>query len=88
MTQVTCAADELALLERLRDVPAGSGRDALLALISDLLEFARDPRCAEAQADGVPCARVDGACEECLHATGILKALRPLFRTTLSRKTR
>jgi hypothetical protein len=27
-----------------------------------------DPRCAEAQADGMPCAGVEPACEDCEHS--------------------
>jgi hypothetical protein len=30
----------------------------------------REPCCAEAQADGVPCETVEGACADCARASG------------------
>ena len=34
-----------------------------------LVDYAREPRCAEMQADGVPCETVTALCEQCLHVT-------------------
>ena len=53
------------LVRRLREVPEGAARDQLLLLIDDLVAFVADPRCARAQGDGVPCASLDTACEQC-----------------------
>jgi hypothetical protein len=33
--------------------------------VTDAFDSLRDPRCAESQADGVPCMTLDVACAEC-----------------------
>jgi hypothetical protein len=43
--------------------------DALLALLAE-------PRCADAQADGVPCPRADESCDECGRAVAWVRELR------------
>jgi hypothetical protein len=43
--------------------------DALLALLAE-------PRCAECQADGVPCPHVGVSCEQCGRALGWIRDLR------------
>jgi hypothetical protein len=67
---------ELRLVRRLRDVHDGVARDHLLQLIDDLVNFTGDPRCPHAQADGVPCASVGSACEQCQSVTDTLVGLR------------
>jgi hypothetical protein len=44
--------------------------------LDDLLTLLAGPRCAEAQADGVPCPQVDVGCEECGRALGWVRDLR------------
>jgi hypothetical protein len=44
--------------------------------LDDLLALLEEPRCAEAQADGVPCPRVEVGCEECGRALGWVRDLR------------
>jgi hypothetical protein len=76
MTLERLSGDEAALIDRLREVPAGVARDELVAIFKDLIDCVRDPRCARAQADGVPCDTADRACAECAEATTVLGRLR------------
>lgn len=65
-------AEEYALLARLREVTPGPMRTSLVALLMDLAAFAREPSCAAAQADGVPCDSVHSSCERCQEAVAVL----------------
>lgn len=65
-------AEESALLARLREIAPGPMRTSLVALLMDLLAFAREPSCAAAQADGVPCDSVHSTCERCQDAVAVL----------------
>jgi hypothetical protein len=75
--------EEWLLIEQLREIPRGRCRDELLGLVHDLFDLVRDPRCAESQADGVPCATVDLACEDCRHVAGVLELLHHRLLATL-----
>lgn len=75
MTQAMLSGEESHLIEGLRDIPPGDARDELLGLVHDLLDLVREPRCTESQADGVPCATVDMACEDCRHVASVLVLL-------------
>jgi hypothetical protein len=65
MNDDTLTTEERSLLERLRDIPEDELRDDLLTLFCELADHARDPRCARAQGDGVPCDTTSLDCEEC-----------------------
>lgn len=80
MTEVSCAADELTLLERLREIPSGAAREALFALLDDLMAFTRDPRCAGFQGDGAPCGSVEIACEDCRQVVATLRSMQRRLR--------
>lgn len=69
-------SEERAVLNALRELPDGEARRELLALMRDLVGYLRDPRCPNAQADGVPCATASLACEECLRIPSVLAQLR------------
>lgn len=75
MTDDRLTDDELALIEHLRHIPRSTTRDELTGLVRDLIDFVRDPRCPESQGDGVPCASVEIACEDCRHVIAVLAAL-------------
>jgi hypothetical protein len=75
VTPETLSGEEWTLVCGLRDIPDGEARSELVGLLQDLVEFARDPRCPESQADGVPCLSVDLACEECQRVARVLAAL-------------
>jgi hypothetical protein len=68
------------LLEALGGLPTGPLRDAIVALIRDLAAFVADPGCPERQADGVPCASAQAACDECRRVIGVLEDLRRRLR--------
>jgi hypothetical protein len=70
--QTELTAEEQALLARLREVPAGPLRTSLVELLMDLAAFAREPSCAAAQADGVPCDSVHSTCDRCRDAVAVL----------------
>jgi hypothetical protein len=57
--------EEQRLIARLREIPPGPVGQELTSFIEDLIEFVLDPRCPEAQADGVPCISLALACEQC-----------------------
>jgi len=52
---VTLTPAELRMITTLRNMPESPLRDRVNRLLEDLLAFARNPRCHELQADGVPC---------------------------------
>jgi hypothetical protein len=67
--QTTSAEDVLAAIRRLPP-------EQLHVLLDRLLEVACEPRCAEAQADGVPCASVGGSCDTCGRFVGFMASIR------------
>jgi hypothetical protein len=70
------SAAERALVEALRGVPESPLRERALTLVSQLLDFAARPGCAEMQPDGVPCTTAQAACEECRKVTALIEGLR------------
>jgi hypothetical protein len=73
---VALTPDEWRFVSELRTVPSSDLKRRVLRLFVAVLDFAREPRCAESQADGVPCDTPSGSCEQCLHVDGMLDALR------------
>jgi hypothetical protein len=73
--------EEWRLVWALREVPEGRLRAELLSLLDELLAAARDPHCAETQADGVPCACLGVACDECQRVLSRLRQLRLPMRS-------
>jgi hypothetical protein len=64
--------EEAVLLERLRGVPPGPLRARLVRLLLDLIGFVREPSCAAAQADGVPCDSAHSSCERCRNVATVI----------------
>ena len=62
----------------LREVPPSRLRNELCSLLDELLAFAREPRCPDSQADGVPCASSRLACDECERVMSCLRLMRSL----------
>ncbi len=73
---VALTPEEWRLISELRAVPTSNLKGRVLGLFAAVLDFSREPRCAEAQADGVPCESPGVSCEQCLHVEGMLEALR------------
>jgi hypothetical protein len=74
------SGEEETLVTRLREIPDGVARSELVRLVRRLLDFVRDPRCPESQADGVPCACVSGDCEQCQQVAVVLRRLHQQLR--------
>ncbi len=73
---VLLSADEWRFVSDLRALPSSPLRDRALALFNAVLVLAREPRCAEVQADGVPCSTPSQSCDQCLHLDEMLDLLR------------
>ena len=71
----TLTAEEWELISTLRTMPPSPLKTRVGTLISELIEFIRDPRCAEMQGDGVPCDNVSTACEQCAHVAEMLDSM-------------
>ena len=67
---------EWRLVSGLRAVPSSLLKEKSLELFAAVLDFAREPRCPEVQADGVPCDSPSRDCEQCLHVDWMLETLR------------
>jgi hypothetical protein len=57
-------------------------------MVRDLIDFVRDPRCPEAQGDGVPCASVEIACQDCRHVIAVLAGLHQRLRSAVATASR
>jgi hypothetical protein len=73
---VALSPAEWSLISELRAVPSSVLKEKALQLFAAVVDFARDPRCSDVQADGVPCDTPSASCEQCLHVDGMLDALR------------
>lgn len=77
---MTTTADDFArealVIQRLRDTLPADAQAMFFKEFEELLTLAAEPRCAEAQADGVPCGTLDTDCERCGRALGWLSRLR------------
>jgi hypothetical protein len=58
-------ADVTSVDEQLLRAVRGMSATALRTLLTELLALAREPHCAESQADGVPCPTAHNACDQC-----------------------
>jgi len=66
---------EWRLVNALREVPESALRTRVNALVEALLELAREPKCPEHMADGVPCHSVHANCDSCAQVTRMLEGL-------------
>jgi hypothetical protein len=66
---------EYRLVQSLREAPECSLKNRVNALVEALVSMAKEPRCAEQQADGVPCASVHANCDQCVQVTRMLEGL-------------
>lgn len=73
---------EWALIAALRDLPDGQLKELVRQAFGELLEYVREPRCPEMQADGVPCETPEGDCEQCRRLKEIVAELRAAVART------
>jgi hypothetical protein len=67
--------EEYRIITTLRDMPESPLRERVQRLLDEVLEFARNPRCFEYQADGVPCADPEADCDQCQVVLAMLDRL-------------
>ncbi|BDU73978.1 hypothetical protein [Mesoterricola silvestris] len=72
---ILLTASELRMITTLRDMPESPLRTRVERLLEDLLAFARNPRCHELQADGVPCENPAADCDQCKVVLDMLEAM-------------
>lgn len=80
-------ADEWRLIQALRDVPPSALRDRVWELLVELTDLVREPKCPEVQADGVPCASVHSACDQCVQVSALIEGLRTGLRVGIKPTT-
>ncbi len=69
-------AAEARLVRDLRTALPAEAQVAFFRQFDDLLALLEEPRCAECQADGVPCPHLGQACDECGRAAAWVRDLR------------
>ncbi len=74
-TSKSLSPQEWRLVSSLREVPESALRTRVAALVEALVQLAREPKCAEHMADGVPCASVHANCDQCKEVTRMLEGL-------------
>lgn len=72
---LTVSPAEYQMVITLRDMPPSPLRDRVQRLLTELLAFARNPRCHELQADGVPCTNAEADCDQCQTVLAMLEGL-------------
>ena len=72
MIPATLSAEEWRLVSALRDIPPSPLKLRVARLLEELITFVQEPRCAEMQADGVPCDNVNAQCDQCVHVAEML----------------
>ncbi|HLO67523.1 MAG TPA: hypothetical protein VK188_10925 [Holophaga sp.] len=75
MDAITLSDAERRMILTLRNMPDSPLRERVMRLVEDVLAFARNPRCHEMQADGVPCERPEADCDQCQVVTAMLETL-------------
>jgi hypothetical protein len=68
--------DEWKLVAGLRDIPPSPLRDLMHEMMISLVDYVREPKCPELQADGVPCEAPTADCEQCMRVKELLFTLR------------
>ncbi len=68
---------EHTLIRGLREIPESELKSRILTAMDDLVRLGQEPRCSDAQADGVPCGCAQSQCETCNSAFERLAALLP-----------
>ena len=72
---LTVSPAEYQMVITLRDMPESPLRDRVQRLLTEVLAFARNPRCHELQADGVPCGNAGADCDQCQTVLDLLDGM-------------
>ncbi len=67
--------EEYVIIRTLREMPESQIKRRVVRLMDELVSFARNPRCHELQADGVPCERPSNDCDTCQVVAQMLDVL-------------
>lgn len=70
---------EKKILDGLRELPDGDLRRTTEAFLLELSDHLSNPRCAEVQADGVPCGESSADCELCLELKQVVESMRGML---------
>jgi hypothetical protein len=76
LVSVRLDPDEWKLVAGLRDIPPSPLRDLMREMMLALVDYVREPKCPELQADGVPCETPEADCEQCVRVKELLFTLR------------
>lgn len=66
---------EKKILASIRELPEGRLKTKLEEFLVDLTVFVRNPKCAQVQADGVPCDSAQADCEQCMKVEQLIADL-------------
>jgi hypothetical protein len=80
----TALAREVRLVYELRSALPVEVQTVFFRQFDELLAVLAEPRCAECQADGVPCPHVDVSCEACGRAVAWARDLREAIARSAS----
>lgn len=75
-TSILVTSTEKKILASFRELPEGNLKRQLEAFLTDLTVFVREPKCAQVQADGIPCDDVQADCEQCMKVEALIADLR------------
>ena len=73
---VSLSGEEWKVVSGLRDIPESPLRKLMYEMMLALVEYVREPKCPEMQADGVPCTSATADCEQCVKVRELLSTLR------------
>ena len=74
---------EKKFIDTIRELPEGDLKRTAEAFLLELSDCLTNPRCAEVQADGIPCGAVDADCEQCLELKSMVEQLRDRLKQSL-----
>ena len=79
LNSVLVTEREKKILDGLRDLPEGDLKRTTEAFLLELSDQLANPRCADVQADGVPCGEAATDCEKCLTLKQLVQNMRGLL---------
>lgn len=74
-TSILVTSTEKKILASLRELPEGNLKRKLETFLTELTVFVREPKCAQVQADGIPCESAQADCEQCMKVEALIADL-------------